>query len=254
MLSLTHWPSGADPETVGRRLAELFSSQPADTSKHYKEACAWYGSLQVAGVLQDQTLVEPLISRYEPFGNSHEKLLGGVGHVDENVFGIVPLEIFLYTRDTRYREEGLSIADHQQTNINRQIRYAIDDMFMITGLQMQAYRATSDKKYANLAASAMGDYLNRLQQADGTFYHHENVLIRWCRGNGWVASGLTELMRDLDPTRPDYAAVRAGYEGMMAGLLCYQVQSGQGAGLWKHEVSYFEGRKHFPIVELRAAA
>lgn len=49
-------------------------------------------------------------------------------------------------------------------------------MFMITGLQMQAYRATSDAKYSNLAASTMVDYLNRLQQSDGTFYHHENVL------------------------------------------------------------------------------
>jgi hypothetical protein len=37
-------------------------------------------------------------------------------------------------------------------------------MFMITGLQIQAFRVTGEAKYANLAASTMVKYLDKLQQ------------------------------------------------------------------------------------------
>jgi rhamnogalacturonyl hydrolase YesR len=47
---------------------------------------------------------------------------------------------------------------------------------------------------------------------------------------------MTELMRELDPSNPDYAKIRAGYEKMMAGLLSYQIASGEGAGLWKQVI------------------
>jgi len=51
------WPAGADPLAVGTRAAEIFTSQSLasgsghannDDYKHYKDACAWYGSLAIA--------------------------------------------------------------------------------------------------------------------------------------------------------------------------------------------------------------
>jgi rhamnogalacturonyl hydrolase YesR len=230
---LSDWPDGAAAAQVGRKLAELFAAQPSDGTKHYKEACAWYGALSVASLLDDDALVSRLTSRFAQFSGTFDALLAGQGHVDENVFGIVPLEISLHDPDPSYLEQGLSLADHQQANIEVQTRYAIDDMFMITGLQMQAFRATGEPKYRDLAAATMVSYLDRLQQPDGTFYHHEDVYIKWGRGNGWVASGLTELMRELEQAHEHYPAIQQGFQAMMAGLLEYQIQSGEGAGLWK---------------------
>ncbi len=224
------------PDVVGLKLARLFASQASDGTKHYKEACAWYGAMEVAALLGDTELIATLTARYTPYEGSYSELLAGTGHVDENVFGIVPLEISLHDDGAVFLEDGLALADHQQTNIETQIRYAIDDMFMITGLQIQAFRATSEPKYANLAASTMVKYLDRLQQSDGTFLHHEDVAVRWGRGNGWVASGMTELMRDLDKNNTDYPAIKDGYEKMMEGLLAYQIPSGTGAGLWKQVI------------------
>ncbi len=39
--------------------------------------------------------------------------------------------------------------------ITKDARYWADDMFMITGLQVYAYRATKDQKYLTHAATAM---------------------------------------------------------------------------------------------------
>jgi rhamnogalacturonyl hydrolase YesR len=234
----TDWPAGAEPAEVGRRLAALFAGKTSDGAKHYKEACSWYGALQVAGLLGDAALLDALVVRYQPYLDSHDELLAGTGHVDENVWGITPLQIFLETGSVQHRADGMAYADHQFQNIEVQIRYAIDDMFMITGLQVQAYRATEDDKYLDLAASTMVSYLDRLQQPDGTFFHHEDVFIKWGRGNGWVASGLTEILRELPDTHPDYARVREGYSAMMQGLLPYRLTEGEGAGLWQQVLDY----------------
>lgn len=239
------WPAGAAPDEVGKKLAALLAGQPSDGSKHYKEACAWYGALQVAGLIGDEPLLDALSARYQPYLDSHAELVAGPGHVDENVWGIVPLEIHHHVEEQRYLQEGLVYADHQVANIATQVRYAIDDMFMITGLQVQAYRATSEAHYLDLAAATMVRYLDRLQQPDGTFFHHEDVFIKWGRGNGWVASGLTELLRELPDSHPDYARVREGYEAMMDGLLPYQIREGQGAGLWQQVLDY-EGSDNWP--------
>jgi len=47
----------------------------------------------------------------------------------------------------------------------------IDDMFMITAVQVQAYRATGDKKYIERAAKEMVLYLDSLQRPNGLFFH-----------------------------------------------------------------------------------
>jgi unsaturated rhamnogalacturonyl hydrolase len=237
-----NWPAGADPATIGRRVAQVFIAENPAEAKHYKVACAWYGSLWMSALLNEQTMITSLVTRYDSYENSWSTLLAGQGHVDQNVFGIVPLEISMHATDAIYRQEGLAIADHQQANINTQKRFAIDDMFMITALQVQAYRVSNDAKYLDLAASTMVEYLNRLQQTDGMFHHHEDFEHKWARGNGWFAAGMAELMRELPQGHRNYAAVRTGYERMMAGLLGYQLTSGTGTGLWKQIVDSNDSR------------
>ena len=230
------WPQGADPAEIGLQLARLFDSRETREDKHYKEACVWYGALSIARILGEQPLIETLIRKYEPFRNSYAELLSGEGHVDMNVFGIVPLEISKNSGDPFYLDEGIALADHQKRWIDKQIRFAIDDMFMITSLQVQAFRASGDPSYLDLAADVMARYLEKLQQEDGLFYHHGDFHHKWGRGNGWVAAGMAELIRELPANHGMYAAIHEGYQKMMEGLLKYQIREGSGKGLWKQIV------------------
>lgn len=236
------WPASAEPASVGDRLAKLFLAETPADAKHYKVACAWYGALAVSALLDDQVTLDALIGEYDPYIDTWGELLAGAGHVDDNVFGIVPLEISLHDEGEVYLQEGLAIADHQAANIQAQKRFAIDDMFMSTALQVQAYRASGDTKYLELAASVMVEYLDALQQSDGLFFHHQDFHHRWARGNGWFAAGMAELIRELPESSADYAAVRAGYDAMMTGLVSYQITDGADAGLWKQIVNSSDGR------------
>jgi unsaturated rhamnogalacturonyl hydrolase len=236
------WPDGADPATVGAGVAQAFVEHTPADPKHYKVACTWYGALAVTALLGEANMLSGLITRYDEYLGTYDELLAGPGHVDENVFGIVPLEISLHDEAPAYLEEGLALADHQRANIETQKRFAIDDMFMITGLQVQAFRASGDDDYLDFAASVMVEYLVALQQPDGLFFHHQDFEHRWARGNGWFAAGMAELLRELPESNPDYPAIRSGYELMMASLLNHQLTEGPGAGLWQQIVDSDDAR------------
>jgi rhamnogalacturonyl hydrolase YesR len=105
----------------------------------------------------------------------------------------------------------------------------IDDMYMITLVQTQAYRATGDPKYIERAAKEMVLYLDSLQRPNGLFYHAPDVPFYWSRGNGWVAAGMSELLSSLPNTNPNWARIMEGYKKMMASLLKYQDEK----GTWK---------------------
>ena len=233
---LGDWPASADPAEVGTRLARLFLASDPEEPRHYKVACTWYGALSLAATLGDRALLEALAARYAPFRGRHQALLDGPGHVDENVFGIVPLEIALRTGDATARIDGLRIADHQRERIAAHRRFAIDDMFMITALQVQAWRVSRDPRYLDLAADTMVEYLAVLQQDDGLFVHHPDFRHRWARGNGWVAAGMGELLRELPAGHPNRGAIHTGYTRMMRALLAHQIKDGDDAGLWRQVI------------------
>ena len=86
----------------------------------------------------------------------------------------------------------------QPDGLTGETRFWIDDMYMITLLQVQAYRATGDRKYLDHAALEMAAYLvDIFQQPNGLFFHAPDVPFFWGRGNGWVAAGMTELLISL---------------------------------------------------------
>ena len=102
----------------------------------------------------------------------------------------------------------------------------IDDMYMITALQVQAYRATGDRTYLDRAALEMVVYLDTLQQPNGLFFHAPDVPFFWGRGNGWVAAGMTELLRELPEDHPGRVRILDAYHKMMATLLEHQDANG----------------------------
>lgn len=248
------WPAGASPQEVGKRVAERFIATPhpnfgrtnPPNSITYPETCTWYGALTFAKLTGDQELTKQLIARFEPLFGAEKKLIPRPAHVDATVFGSVPLELHLQTKEKRYLDLGLSFADKQwetptgeayeklkpevkewvQRGLTWHTRFWIDDMFMITMVQSQAYRATGDAKYIDRAALEMVAYLDALQQPNGLFYHAPDVPFFWGRGDGWMAAGMSELLRSLPENHPHRARILEGYRKMMAVLLKHQDANG----------------------------
>jgi rhamnogalacturonyl hydrolase YesR len=149
----------------------------------------------------------------------------------------------MLTKQPGYLTLGVSFADRQWANPGPdglpgggEARFWVDDLYMLPLVELQAYRATHDKKYIDRTALTFSLYFDRLQQPSGLFYHGEGVPYYWSRGDGWVAAGVTELLRDLPTDHPLYAKIFAGYQKMMAGLLRYQGDD----GLWKQLIDHPE--------------
>ncbi|HET7625339.1 MAG TPA: glycoside hydrolase family 88 protein [Verrucomicrobiae bacterium] len=248
------WAAGDSPREIGGRVAKRFIATPHPnfgfpTPPHditYPETCTWYGGLTFARVAGDTNLTAQLIERFEPLFGAESKLIPRPVNVDSTVFGAVPLQIYIETKNPKYLELGKMFADKQweipegrarerlkpetldwiKRGLSWQMRFWIDDMYMITLVETQAYRATGDEKYIDRAAREMVAYLDELQQPDGLFYHAPDVLFFWGRGDGWMAAGMSELLRSLPENHPSRARIMAGYKKMMAALLKYQDANG----------------------------
>ncbi|SRR6266851_10440980 len=243
-----NWPAGSSPQEIGKRVAENFVERQFEYAQGkrefviYPEVCAWYGSLTVAQLTKDDDLRARLIHKFDPLLTPADaKRISQQAHVDNRVFGAAPLEIYMQTKDRTYLDIGRSLADKQwdkptADGITSEARYWIDDMYMITAVQVQAYRATGDLKYLDRAAVTMAAYLDKLQQPNGLFFHAPDSPFYWGRGNGWVAAGMTELLRSLPKKHPQRARILSGYQKMMASLLKYQ----GGDGLWRQLIDHPE--------------
>lgn len=238
----SNWPAGTSPQEVGKRVAENFDARKFDFETNpkreyiiYPEVCAWYGSLTVAQLTNDQDLKARLIKKFDQFLTpAGAKRISQDAHVDYRVFGVVPLELYMQTKERKYLDIGQSLADKQWAKttpdgITAEARYWIDDMYMITAVEVQAYRATGEAQYIDRAATTMAAYLDKLQQPNGLFYHAPDSPFYWGRGNGWVAAGMAELLRSLPKNHPKRARILDGYRKMMASLLKYQGAD----GLWR---------------------
>jgi len=249
----SNWPNGTSPREIGKKVAERFAAGPHTNFSRpgppphitYPEAVTWYGALTFAQLSGDKALTDRLVARFEPLFGPDAKLVPDAVHVDLSVFGAVPLEIYIERKEARYLEMGQAIADKQWSKPNEegltdQTRFWIDDMYMITILQVQAYRATGDAKYIDRAALEMSTYLDRLQQPNGLFYHAPDAPFYWGRGNGWVATGMAELLRSLPADHPRRARILDGYRKMMAALLKYQSADGTWRQLIDHPEAWPE--------------
>jgi rhamnogalacturonyl hydrolase YesR len=219
----------------------------------YPESCAWYGALTFAALTHDTDLTRRLTDRFAPFFTNEADLLPTRLHVDPSAFGAVPFELYIETHDPRYLTIAKPIADRQWTTpsadyiaslkpedraimdealargLSPQTRFWIDDMYMLTILQVQAYRATQDPVYIDRAAREMAAYLDKLQQPNGLFFHAPDVPFFWGRGNGWFAVGMAEMLRSLPQNHPQHQRIITGYRRMLATLLATQGDT----GMWR---------------------
>jgi hypothetical protein len=122
--AFSHWPEGASPQEVGKRVAENFVVRKLDFETNprrqyviYPEICGWYGSLTVAKLIDDKDLQSRLIKNFDTLVlNSKTNRISPDAHVDYRVFGTLPLEIYLQTKDPRYLAIGKDLADKQWEN------------------------------------------------------------------------------------------------------------------------------------------
>lgn len=252
---LKRFPNGKTPLEVGTRIAEKFLNTPHSrygntrpatppTQITYPDVCTWLGGMWFAEVTGNDQLFSRFESRFAPLFDREAHLLPKANHVDNNVFGSVPLELYLKTKQQKYLDLGLKYANEQwivpdnarpvekawaSKGYSWQTRIWIDDMFMITAVQAQAYRATGDRKYIDRAAREMVLYLDTIQLPNGLFYHSPEAQFPWGRGNGWMAAGMAEILRILPEDNPDRPRIMKGYHKMMAALLKFQEPD----GMWR---------------------
>ena len=245
----SNWPAGSSPQEVGKRVAEHFIPTPHQGTGtiFYGEVATWYGALTFAQLTHDNDLRDRLIKKFDPLmpGGAEAAKIPMRHHVDDNIFGVVPLEIGMQIKDQKYLSWGQSWADKQWATpqpdgLTDETRYWIDDMYMVTILQLEAYRATGDKKYLDRDANEMVAYLDKLQQPNGLFYHAPDVPFFWGRGDGWVAAGMAETLRDLPADHSQRARIMKGYKLMMSALLQYQGKDGMWRQLIDHDEAWPE--------------
>ena len=252
---LKNFPKGNTPQEIGTRIAEKFLKTPHSkygnthpetppTQITYPDVCTWLGGMWFAEVTKNKDLFNRFETRFTPLFGAEKNLLPKPNHVDNNVFGSVPLELYLQTKQSKYLDLGLKYADTQwilpedakpeqkawdDQGYSWQTRIWIDDMFMITAIQAQAFRATGDRKYIDRAAKEMVLYLDKIQLKNGLFYHSPEALFSWGRGNGWMAAGMAEILRILPKDNPNRNRIMEGYHKMMGALLKYQ----EADGMWR---------------------
>ena len=272
------WPQGKDPATVSSRITDQFlGSRPEDyrprgyrggtaygkkCSVQYSVVSLWVNAIECARLRGDKEREETLVRLFDDFlpGGKLAFCCSRPYHVDDTIFGAIPYEIYLGTKEPKYLALGNYYADTQWSppckgTVNErhalprekqeenwangytpQTRLWIDDMYMITAVQSQAYRATGNRKYIERAAREMCLYLDELQLKDGPakglFYHAPDVHYVWGRGDGWMAAGMT-LVLDYLPEDSQYRErIMSGYRLMMENLLHYQRPD----GLWSQLV------------------
>ena len=246
----------------------LRASEPR-TQITYPDVCVWLGALKFARETGNKKLQDDLIKRFMPLLTSESYLLPKPNHVDNNVFGALALEISMETGNQQIKQLGMKYADSQWqlpanwTLLNQpplknavygtvedadifqkqqlywskkgytwQTRFWLDDMFMITTLQAQAYRSTQNPLYIDRVAREMILYLDSIQKPSGLFYHSPSAPFCWARGNGWMAVGLTEVLRLLPENSPYRPKIMSSYLKMMSKLKNTQTSN----GMWRQLV------------------
>lgn len=263
----TEFQGFEDPVLTGKRICRQFlSTEPENYSPQgydgaacgggefvmYAVVSLWLNALKFAQAVRDEELTAGLVGHFEPFFDAKKAKCSADNHVDYSVFGSIPLRIAQLNGDPRAAELGLRYADHQweapdpanpgdngnapygkqleylERGLSPQSRFWIEDTYMMTTLQGEAWRLTGDFKYLDRMAREMEIYLDMMQQPDGLFNHAADAPFHWGRGNGWAAGGMADMLSMLPSDHPSHASITGHYLRMMSSLLGYQ----HPGGLW----------------------
>ncbi len=229
------------PEETGQRIVDNIIDRRFGW--RYQKVCTYYGALIFAEATENKNIAKQVSDGYSKYLIGKKKPHSG--HVDYNVFGIWPFEIYRQTGDEKYLAIPKKLADDEFANPREDgltvlTRFWVDDMYMVGSLQVQAYKSTKDKVYLDRAALQLKTYCEKLQRPNGLFYHREDAPFYWGRGNGWAAAALTETLLVLPETHEYYKPLLEAYQKMMLTLLDYQGADGMWHQLLVDPESYPE--------------
>lgn len=229
------------PEEIGNRISENIVNRKFGW--RYQKVCTYYGALNFAEATGNKDIANQVIEGYSPYLQGEKKPHSG--HVDYNVFGIWPFEIYRQTGDEKYLAIPKKLADDEFKNpredgLTDLTRFWVDDMYMVGSLQVQAYKSTKDKIYLDRAALQLKVYCEKLQRPNGLFYHRDDAPFYWGRGNGWAAAALTEILLVLPESHEYYKPLLGAYQKMMTTLIDFQGSDGMWHQLLDDPESYPE--------------
>ena len=219
---------------------------------HYSVVSLWVTALECARLSGDSGLEKRLTGAYYDLVRRNPGVFHDIKHVDYEVTGALPLEVAILTGDREAARRGLWYADRQwekptagdnnlkqvqplekrmewwKAGYSSETRLWLDDLYMMSLLQLKAYRLTGDAKYLDRIAREMALYLERLPRRGALFFHSPEAPYVWARGNGWMAAAMAMVLRELGEDHPCRTRILAEYRAMMAELLRLQRKS----GLW----------------------
>lgn len=224
--------ASAHPQEVGNRVANNIISR--DMGKGYACICSYYGVCIFSEATDTPELLSAVVDKYQPYVTG-QKTPPDPGHVDWNVFGILPFELY---RQTGNYDDYIPLAKYyadtefenpRPDGLSAYTRFWVDDMYMVGSLQAQAHKSLGDPNYINNGVTQLLGYIEEvedLQQPNGLFHHAYNSPYFWGRGNGWAAAAMTETLLTIPPDHPKRDQLMSAYQRMMAGLLNCQDQTG----------------------------
>gem|GEM_PF-245739 len=217
----------SEPSEVGKKIVSNIADRRFGW--RYPNVCTYYGALIFADALNDKSITQQIENEYIPY--LKEKRKPHSGHVDYNVFGIWPFEMYRQTGNEEYLQTAKKLADDEFKNpledgLTELTRFWVDDMYMVGSLQVQAYKSTKDKVYLDRAALQLIVYCDKLQRPNGLFYHRDDAPFYWGRGNGWAAAALTEILLVLPENHEHHSALLNAYRKMMGAILTFQGEDG----------------------------
>ena len=108
------WPQGGSRGRKSACASRNISSPPRTGTARprpttpiiYPEVCTWYGALTFAQLTSNQDLTAQLIKRFEPVFGTEAGMIPRAISVDNTIFGAIPLELYMETKEQRYLDLG----------------------------------------------------------------------------------------------------------------------------------------------------
>jgi unsaturated rhamnogalacturonyl hydrolase len=142
---------------------------------------------------------------------------------DDQVIGQTYLELYAIHKDQKMLDPMRARLDQELArpdNLNRQVWWWCDALFMAPPVFAEMAKVTGDQKYLtymdhewNITSDLLYDRNKHLYSRDATYLnsHEKNgEKIFWARGDGWVMAGIVRVLQQLpadSPLRPKYVAL-----------------------------------------------
>jgi unsaturated rhamnogalacturonyl hydrolase len=231
--NLSNWPARMTPKEVGQKVADYMvprwqAAQPSDPNVQDFVWLLQYAKQTGTDSMRLQLVerIEPLLAQFEANPDCLRR------RADHSMFGAALFEVYIQTGKPRYLTSGRLIADRQWKEpqaggLPNEARFRAEDMYFITALQIQAFRATTNFVYQDRAALALSVCCDKLQDGSGLFRHGEGAP-HWGRANGFASVALVMLLSDLPAAHAQRGKLMAAYTRMMAAAIHHQSDK----GLW----------------------